>query len=373
MSVRTALLTFLACFIVLGSAQAAERHNEIIGGQPTSSEEWPFLVSLSLTSENHSYWGHFCGGSLIAPRWVLTADHCVVDLKASEIDAIIGRSNLHTRAGKRLAVAAIIRNRQAAETGLPDVALLYLGQRASQRPVTLAAERPADDQIGAIAGWGATRTNFPAQLLGTTVPIVSDAECASVYSYEFEAASQLCAGGVPERDTCQGDSGGPLVVNGQLAGITSFGFGCGKYGVPGVYTKVSAVRSWILSRLNNPPRIRNPRPPAKDLPGRPEPLIGVSAFYSYSEDRPEAQYQVSISGNYGVKALKIAISGTAAPYCLSFGLCLVSGQWASPPLSDGRRGATFYFESKDRCPRVSFWAQMNDPKQTIKKGSVRVC
>ena len=47
----------------------------------------------------------------------------------------------------------------------------------------------------------------------------------------------------------QGDGGGPLVCekNGQWyqVGIVSFGIGCGRPGVPGVYTKVSSYEAWI--------------------------------------------------------------------------------------------------------------------------------
>jgi secreted trypsin-like serine protease len=34
-----------------------------------------------------------------------------------------------------------------------------------------------------------------------------------------------------------------------LVGITSFGDGCAKDGHPGVYTRVSAIRGWVLGRL----------------------------------------------------------------------------------------------------------------------------
>jgi len=51
------------------------------------------------------------------------------------------------------------------------------------------------------------------------------------------------------KDACQGDSGGPFVVKKDnaytLQGVVSFGIGCARPGLPGIYTRVSTYVRWI--------------------------------------------------------------------------------------------------------------------------------
>ena len=89
------------------------------------------------------------------------------------------------------------------------------------------------------------------------VPIVSDEECADLYYavfYDVDPA-MICAGYVAEggKDACQGDSGGPLVStgDGKLVGIVSWGLGCARPRLPGVYTQVAYYVDWINSKIVN--------------------------------------------------------------------------------------------------------------------------
>ena len=50
------------------------QQSRIVGGSQAEQNEWPWQVSLQLY---RGAWFHFCGGSLIDHRWVLTAAHCL--------------------------------------------------------------------------------------------------------------------------------------------------------------------------------------------------------------------------------------------------------------------------------------------------------
>ena len=58
-------------------------------------------------------------------------------------------------------------------------------------------------------------------------------------------------------DTCQGDSGGPIMYYSEmdrvwvLAGLTSYGRGCGLSDYAGVYTRASSYINWIESVIGS--------------------------------------------------------------------------------------------------------------------------
>lgn len=72
-------------------------------------------------------------------------------------------------------------------------------------------------------------------------------------------ASSFCAGGGHGgNDACQGDGGSGLVCNWnddyfELTGLVSWGFGCGRNGVPGVYVKVLSFLGWINQIVSTNP------------------------------------------------------------------------------------------------------------------------
>lgn len=101
-----------------------------------------------------------------------------------------------------------------------------------------------------VSGWGTTSDGgvSPVMLRGVTVKLVSKTSCQSAYGSLSITPRMFCASTNGGKDGCQGDSGGPLVINGTLAGIVSWGIGCGSPEYPGVYSNVSALRSFIKEK-----------------------------------------------------------------------------------------------------------------------------
>ena len=83
------------------------------------------------------------------------------------------------------------------------------------------------------------------------VPFVNHQTCQKIFdpfNRKIFEENMMCFGG-RKSDSCQGDSGGPLIcVEGRkpvLRGIVSFGKGCGRPGLPGIYTRVSNYVEWV--------------------------------------------------------------------------------------------------------------------------------
>ncbi|XP_050700372.1 ovochymase-1-like [Eriocheir sinensis] len=236
--------------------------SRIVGGETTTTHEYPWQVALVSKSGSRPY----CGGSVISAQWILTAAHCVDRNTASGSDVVVGEHDWstsgETSATKRLSIAQVISHPSySSSTYDNDIALLKLAQPLTFQndnkvaPVCLPTPGELYEAVDAtITGWGtlASGGSQPNKLNEVTVPTMTNAACkATGYDNNEITANMICAGlSQGGKDSCQGDSGGPMVAgsgNMQQIGIVSWGYGCAAAGYPGVYTRVSNYVSWIQS------------------------------------------------------------------------------------------------------------------------------
>uniref|UniRef100_A0A8C3B392 Transmembrane serine protease 9 n=2 Tax=Cyclopterus lumpus TaxID=8103 RepID=A0A8C3B392_CYCLU len=231
---------------------------KIVGGVTARRGEWPWIGSLQFQRL------HRCGATLIHSKWLLTAAHCLKGDPSPTNWAVSLGSVLRSGVGALvIPIQRVIIHPAFNGSNMDhDVALLELAVPA---PMSLTIQSvclpspvhrfPKHTECY-ITGWGSMReggslTNL---LQKAAVNIIDQPSCQQSYE-NLLTPHMMCAGSMGGgRDTCLGDSGGPLTCrkpSGQwfVAGVTSWGHGCGRIGFPGVYTRVTSFRKWISTYL----------------------------------------------------------------------------------------------------------------------------
>jgi secreted trypsin-like serine protease len=276
-----ALLALLPA--LAGAANDPSRQVKILGGTTAAPGQFPWMAALVDSGSKSALDGLFCGGTVIAPRVILTAHHCVTGTKASEIDVVTGRTLLSRSGdGQRIAVTKILTHPgYDSKTTANDLALLQLAEPAGVTPLAVAGAADAPLQASGarvvVSGWGTTSENGDVSdaLRYVRLTVYSGTRCSAVYG-NVSATKTVCAGSKRAgEDSCQGDSGGPLFSGdgsaARLLGIVSFGDGCGHAGIPAVYTRASAFASWIAT---NAAALNGDAPTPPPVTGAPKVRIG---------------------------------------------------------------------------------------------------
>ncbi|XP_051170632.1 transmembrane protease serine 9-like [Leptopilina boulardi] len=220
---------------------------EFRDGKLISADAVPYQVSLQRMGE------HFCGGSIIGEKWVLTAAHCFLHIHRHSVEVMVGsydRTQGKTYRVKKVKVHPYY-NQQINRN---DIAVIKIHGRFEYSSMVSAISLPKRNMIGdnknvVITGWGqlGNRPGSPIQLQFINSQILNHRICEQSFG---PIDTHFCTFAQYGKGSCPGDSGGPIAMGEYLVGLVSFGSEYCASGSPDVHTNVFLFVDWIASIVN---------------------------------------------------------------------------------------------------------------------------
>jgi V8-like Glu-specific endopeptidase len=273
--------------------------NNVVNGRATTATDFVALADIAIGFGGSRVAS--CTGTLIAPTWIMTAAHCLVDNNLRPAPGpVLAMLGSGPGSGEIVEAKRWIVHPKYTGKNYPtafDIALIELTKASTVPPATLLgpleAAAAAPGVTGSVIGYGSTTPLIGGSTSGARFPAIAQIGSQRI----LDAASQgfveaarpfydiyFLEGDASAVAACIGDSGGPFVVTvpsgaQRVAGVTSTGAfnDAGDRCNPPTplsddYTRVLPQLGWILSTTG------------------PGPLVGgtgaAGRFASWPADRP---------------------------------------------------------------------------------------
>jgi V8-like Glu-specific endopeptidase len=242
-----------ACEVPPAPAPAVERW-AVTGGvlEPGSPAVAAIVPVSPLCGEPEEASPLSCTGTLIAPRVLLTAAHCVENADAPQVLSVVFAPETARALPAERVRAVEGRVHPAWRAGENDIGVLILAQDAPVAPVPLLGSTLSADLVGRttrVVGFGMDEEGRTGRRRSGTARVT----VLQAGTFSIEAGPGM---------SCGGDSGGPAFLEAdgveRVAGVTSFGdLSC----TTGTNTRVDVHAAFLQAILDEVARTPSTRPP----------------------------------------------------------------------------------------------------------------
>jgi secreted trypsin-like serine protease len=201
---------------------------QIIGGGFASNAPWAARMFANGQQR--------CSATIIAPTYILSAQHCVSGVSAGALTFRIG--SLDQTSGGTMATGVSYTTHSTA-----DLAIIRIDRSVAGTYSPLGtSSNVSTGQTVQTYGWGATCTGQPEINCQSQRLKVANVRVTSVSCSDYRGGIAVCASridGIP----AGGDSGGPMFASGRQVGVAS----TSDRATRTAYTNITRYRSWIQS------------------------------------------------------------------------------------------------------------------------------